>query len=84
MTTALEKSIFYENVRDWQEYNSVNSEIKGSLESEPQKARFALMNNGVTIIAKTLRATGNRFHIEDFQIVNGCQSVRLDDSRGTS
>jgi hypothetical protein len=73
----LVKSIFYENVRDWQDYNSVNSEIRGSLESPHQRARFALMNNGVTIIAKTLRATGNRFHIEDYQIVNGCQTSHV-------
>lgn len=71
------KGIFYDNVRDWQEYNAVNSEIKESLESSVQRARFALMNNGVTIIAKTLRATGNRFHIEDYQIVNGCQTSHV-------
>lgn len=75
--STLLKSIFYENVRDWQDYNAVNSEIKSSLESPYQKSRFALMNNGVTIIAKTLRATGNRFHIEDFQIVNGCQTSHV-------
>lgn len=71
------KSIFYDNVRDWQQYNSVNAEIKTSLESDGHRARFALMNNGVTIIAKTLRATGNRFLIEDYQIVNGCQTSHV-------
>lgn len=71
------KSIFYDNVRDWQQYNKVNSEIKSSLQSETHRARFALMNNGVTIIAKTVRATGNRFHIEDYQIVNGCQTSHV-------
>ena len=35
------------------------------------------MNNGVTIIAKTLRATANRFYIEDYQIVNGCQTSHV-------
>lgn len=71
------KSIFYDNVRDWQQYNPVNAEIKLSLSSETQRARFALMNNGVTIIAKTLRTTGNKFHIEDYQIVNGCQTSHV-------
>lgn len=38
---------------------------------------------GVTIIARTLRATGNRFHVEDYQIVNGCQTSHvLFDQRG--
>ena len=84
----LVKSIFYDNVRDWQDYNTVNSEIKATLSDPAQRRRFSLMNNGVTVIAKTLRATGNRFHIEDYQIVNGCQTshvifdnrVLLDDS----
>lgn len=71
------KGVFYDNVRDWQEYNAVNSEIKASLESPVQRGRFALMNNGVTIIAKTLLATGNKFHIEDYQIVNGCQTSHV-------
>lgn len=74
---GLVKSIFYENVRDWQEYNKVNAEIRDTLLATDQRARFALMNNGVTIIAKTLRATGNTFHIEDYQIVNGCQTSHV-------
>ena len=32
------------------------------------------MNNGVTIIARNLQVTGHKCHIEDFQIVNGCQT----------
>ena len=60
-TGSIIKGIFYDNVRDWQEYNPVNSEIKSSLESSVQRARFALMNNGVTIIAKTLREPGTDF-----------------------
>ena len=76
-TNTLVKSIFYENVRDWQDYNPVNIEIRGTLESAQQRQRFALMNNGVTIISSTLRATGNRFHLEDYQIVNGCQTSHV-------
>ena len=71
------KSMFYDNVRDWQEYNPVNSEMRDTLVSDELRSRFALMNNGVTIIAKTLRTTGNRFHIEDYQIVNGCQTSHV-------
>jgi len=74
---VLLKTIFYDNVRDWQDYNAVNSEIRQTLAAQAQRKRFALMNNGVTIIAKTLRATGNRFHIEDYQIVNGCQTSHV-------
>ena len=35
------KSIFYDNVRDWQDYNDVNNEIRSTLLSEDQ-LRFAL------------------------------------------
>ena len=67
------KSVFYDNVRDWQAYNDVNKEIQDTLLSD-HSARFALMNNGVTIIARELGKVGNKFSIEDFQIVNGCQT----------
>lgn len=71
------KGIFYDNVRDWQDYNVVNSEMKETIAAKQLRSRFALMNNGVTVIAKTLRATGNRFFIEDYQIVNGCQTSHV-------
>jgi hypothetical protein len=71
------KSLFYDNVRDFQDFNPVNSEIKETLKSNELRRQFVLMNNGITIIAKTLRATGNRFLIEDYQIVNGCQTSHV-------
>lgn len=71
------KTLFHDNVRDWQDYNAVNTEIKATLASPDTRSRFALMNNGITVIAKTLRATGNRFHIEDYQVVNGCQTSHV-------
>jgi hypothetical protein len=68
--------LFFDNVRDWQGYNDVNSDIKKTLTS-PDRPRFVLMNNGVTIIAKTIRTTGDQFNIEDYQIVNGCQTTHV-------
>jgi hypothetical protein len=69
-------SIFYDNVRDWQGDNAVNLEIGETLSSS-HKSRFALMNNGITVISRNLQLTGNKFHIEDFQIVNGCQTSHV-------
>jgi hypothetical protein len=69
-------SLFYSNPRDWQDYNEVNSEIKNTLESD-SKSRFVLMNNGITIIARDVRPTGNKFVIEEYQIVNGCQTSHV-------
>ncbi len=71
------QSIFYDNVRDWQDYNAVNSEIRETLQSD-HKSRFVLMNNGITIIAQTLRTLRrDGVLIEDFQIVNGCQTSHV-------
>ncbi|SOD92748.1 AIPR family protein [Spirosoma fluviale] len=67
-------SLFYDNVRHWQEWNSVNKEIKETLENKTNKIYFPLLNNGVTIIAKRIIPTGNKFVVEDYQIVNGCQT----------
>jgi hypothetical protein len=75
-TGSMLRGIFYDNVRDFQDYNAVNSEIAETLRSD-QRSRFALMNNGVTVIARTLIVTGHRFHIEDYQIVNGCQTSHV-------
>jgi hypothetical protein len=59
------RSIFYDNVRDWQDYNIVNEGIRATLESSAARSRFVLMNNGITIITKKLLPTGNKFRIED-------------------
>lgn len=73
---VLMKRLFFDNVRDWLGYNEVNSGIKNTLES-PHKNCFVLMNNGITVIAKAVRPTGNKFTIEDYQIVNGCQTSHV-------
>jgi len=68
--------LFFDNVRDWQDYNPINDDIRTTLQS-PAKSRFVLMNNGVTVIAKELTRTADKFHIEDYQIVNGCQTSHV-------
>ena len=74
---ALLSTIFYDNVRDFQgESNSVNHEIAKTLDSE-RRSRFPLMNNGVTVIARSVRQTGTRFTIQGFQVVNGCQTSNV-------
>lgn len=74
--------IFYDNVRDWQDYNEVNGKIRDTLLS-PTKERFVLMNNGITVIARDFKQSGKTFTIENFQIVNGCQTSNvLFDHRG--
>ena len=68
--------LFFDNVRDWQGFNDVNSQIRQTLESSDRN-RFVLMNNGLTIIAAKVQPTGDKFYIEDYQIVNGCQTSNV-------
>lgn len=70
-------SIFYDNVRDWQGSNTVNSGMTTTLKDSDSKTRFVFMNNGITVIAKKIRSTGEKIHLEDYQIVNGCQTSNV-------
>src|SRR5262249_24091831 len=77
-------AIFYDNVRHWQEWNDVNTEMRTTLLDVDSKLLFPLLNNGITIVARRVNATANRFLVEDYQIVNGCQtSFVLHECRGS-
>lgn len=74
-TGATRKKLFEENVRDFLGVDAdVNSEIAQTLCEEGKKSRFGLMNNGITIVASSVRPAGQKIYIRDFQIVNGCQT----------
>jgi AIPR protein len=70
------RGLFYDNVRDFQGENDVNLEIEKTIQSA-DKDFFVLLNNGVTIVADSLSKTGNKFSIEGFQVVNGCQTSHV-------
>lgn len=76
-TGTIRKQIFYDNVRDFQGGNAVNSEMALSLGTPEGQDRFAVLNNGVTLVARSLRNTGNKFVVSDYQIVNGCQTSHV-------
>jgi len=69
-------NIFYDNVRDFQGENRVNTNIKNTLE-EGKFDLFSVLNNGVTVVASSLTAAGNRFSLRDYQVVNGCQTSHV-------
>ncbi len=71
------RNLFYDNVRDFQGNNPVNQEIATTISTANQNDRFALLNNGITIVAKSINQVGNIFTIRDFQIVNGCQTSHV-------
>jgi hypothetical protein len=70
-------TIFYDNVRDYQLMNEVNAGISVSLSEVRGRQRFVLMNNGVTMIAKRVVIAGDKVTLENYQIVNGCQTSHV-------
>ncbi len=70
------KSVFIDNVRDFQGENPVNQDIATTIKSESID-QFVLRNNGVTIVAREILTTGDKFTLKDYQIVNGCQTSHV-------
>lgn len=68
------RGLFYDNVRDFQGDNDVNKEIKETILSKENHKDFVLYNNGITIVADSIRPTNNIYKIDNYQIVNGCQT----------
>lgn len=75
--TGIRKHIFVDNVRDFQGENPVNDEISQSLTTQEGRDRFAVLNNGVTLVARELNIVSNKFFVSDYQIVNGCQTSHV-------
>lgn len=73
---ALIPSVFYDNVRDFQGDNPVNSAISDTLKSSMKDA-FSILNNGVTIVAESMTPVRDSVTITNFQIVNGCQTAHV-------
>ncbi len=70
------QNLFRKNPRYYLGKSTSNKEIKKFLSDRDQKsADFFLYNKGLTCVAHSVRATDSGIHVEDFQIVNGCQTV---------
>jgi AIPR protein len=71
------QSIFDDNVRDFQgSANLVNSNINETLIGSTPDL-FSVLNNGVTIVANSIKTSANNLTISDYQIVNGCQTSNV-------
>ena len=74
----LERGLFYENVRDYLGDNPVNREIAAAIRSSADRQdKFVLLNNGVTIVARSITPVGDDFTLRDYQVVNGCQTSHV-------
>lgn len=73
----IQRGLFYDNVRDFQGNNPVNSEIAATVTHPSGSSQFVLLNNGVTIVARSISKVGAKFKLTDYQIVNGCQTSHV-------
>ncbi len=72
---VIRKSLFNDNVRDFQGTNNVNREIEATVCDEPDK--FGLLNNGITIVCDEFIPSNRRITLKNPQIVNGCQTSNV-------
>ncbi len=72
----INRSLFYDNVRDFNPESEINKSIISELDSG-DNASFVFKNNGITVVSKSIDRKGDIFTIEDYQIVNGCQTTNI-------
>ena len=69
------ENLFRKNPRYYLPGSKRNEEIKAALK-ENQNADFFIYNNGLTCVSQAVRMLdGTSVRVNDFQIVNGCQTV---------
>ncbi|MER9609452.1 AIPR family protein [Mesorhizobium sp. M0312] len=73
---GINRSVFFDNIRDYDSKSKINISIKDSVRAGGG-AEFVFRNNGITVVSKNIDRTGDRFRLEDFQIVNGCQTSNV-------
>jgi hypothetical protein len=69
---VIRKSLFDDNVRDFQGINSVNCDIERTIMDEPKT--FGLLNNGITVVCDEFVTSNRALVLKNPQIVNGCQT----------
>lgn len=72
----INRTLFYDNVRDFNPDSEINKSIISELELGGSSS-FVFKNNGITVVSKNIDRKGDIFTLEDFQIVNGCQTTNI-------
>lgn len=70
------RAVFYDNIRDFNPQSEINQAILKELE-EGSEESFVFKNNGVTVVAREISRRSDTYHLEDYQIVNGCQTTNV-------
>lgn len=76
MKGITDRSLFELNARKHLGRTRVNKDLEGAVKDKAQHGRFPLFHNGITVICKAIGDPSKGFvEIEDYTVVNGCQSV---------
>lgn len=73
---GINRAVFFDNIRDYDAKSKINLSIKEGVLSDGG-AEFVFRNNGITVVSRNIDRTGDKFRLEDFQIVNGCQTSNV-------
>lgn len=75
---SLRNHVFVENVRAFLGIdNPVNASIAETIKDKNTASKFPVLNNGITIVSPDVKLQGNILHLENYQIVNGCQTSNV-------
>ena len=70
-----DQGLFEQNFRYFVRNKKIDDQINSSLKSKRDK--FWFLNNGIIIGCKDFRQDGDNIKLEDFSIVNGCQTTTI-------
>jgi hypothetical protein len=70
-----DQSLFTYNVRGPLGRTQVNRDIIASIKDPKTHKLFPLFHNGITVICENLEATADKISVENYFVVNGCQSL---------
>lgn len=76
VSRRMNRGVFFDNVRDFDDKSKINISILDELKNGGQQS-FVFKNNGVTVVAKEISRKNDTFILDDFQIVNGCQTSNI-------
>lgn len=70
-----DQSLFDRNVRGSLGNTKVNRDIVGSIRDPAVHKLFPLFHNGITVICRKMDQTPEKISIDEYFVVNGCQSL---------
>jgi hypothetical protein len=70
-----DRSLFTRNVRFGLGKTRVNRDIRSTILQREEHKNFVLYHNGITLLCDDFKVQDGTLHVENYSIVNGCQSL---------